>query len=220
METQGRDREFERIVDELVGRYGSAFSREEVAEVVADSRSRLEETATVGTYLPVLAQRFATERLRSLAKARGGPAKGVTHLLFVCNGNAGRSQMAAAFAAALGDGAVVASSAGLNPLQEVLPDVRAAMREKGVELPEAYPKPVTDDVFAAADVVIGLGVAEDDLPQARQRILWDIPPVVDRGPAEVRAARDDIEARVRSLLADLADDGTLNHSSGDGHASR
>ncbi|WP_162787023.1 low molecular weight phosphatase family protein [Janibacter anophelis] len=216
METQDRDREFERIVDELVGRY----SREEVAGVVADSRSRLEETATVGTYLPVLAQRFATERLRSLAKARGGPAKGVTHLLFVCNGNAGRSQMAAAFAAALGSEAVVASSAGLNPLQEVLPDVRAAMQEKGVGLPEAYPKPVTDDVFAAADVVIGLGVAEGDLPQARQRTLWDIPPVVDRGPAEVRAARDDIEARVRSLLSDLADDGTLNHSSGGGHASR
>lgn len=144
----------------------------------------------------------------------------MTHLLFVCNGNAGRSQMAAAFAGALGGETVIASSAGLNPLQEVLPEVRAAMQEKGVELPEAYPKPVTDDVFAAADVVIGLGVAEADLPQARQRILWDIPPVVDRGPAEVRAARDDIEARVRSLLADLVDDGTLNHSSGDGHASR
>lgn len=114
--------------------------------------------------------------------------------------------MAAAFAAAIGDGSCIASSAGLNPLQSVLPDVEAAMRERGIELPEAFPKPVTDDVMSAADVVIGLGVAEEDLPRARRAILWDIPPVVDRGPEEVRAARDDIEARVRVLLTDLETD--------------
>lgn len=215
-----RDREFERIIEELVSRYGRDVTREEVAQVVHDSRARLEQTATVDTYLPVLAERFARERLRSLAKERGGAERGVLHLLFVCNGNAGRSQMAAAFAEVLGEGRFVASSAGLHPLKSVLPDVQAAMQERGVDLPEAYPKPVTDDVFSAADVVIGLGVEEDDLPAARQKVLWDIPPVLDRSPVEVRAARDDIEARVRSLLFDLDDDGELNLSSGDAHASR
>lgn len=201
--THERDRELERIVDELHDRYAGTFTRDEVAQIVGDSRARLERTATVDTYLPVLAQRFARDRLRSIARSRGSAERGTTHLLFVCNGNAGRSQMAAAFTEAIGEGRYVASSAGLDPLDAVLPDVRAAMREKGIELPEAYPKPITDDVFSAADVVVGLGVAENDLPVARHKVLWDIPPVIDRSPAQVRAARDDIEARVRGLVADL-----------------
>ncbi|HIZ97117.1 MAG TPA: hypothetical protein H9805_00900, partial [Candidatus Janibacter merdipullorum] len=84
MSQPDRDREYERIVE--------------------DSRARLAETATVDTYLPVFAQRFAKERLGSLARECGGPEQGATRLLFVCNGNAGRSQMAAAFATELGEG--------------------------------------------------------------------------------------------------------------------
>lgn len=220
MDQPDRDREYERIVEELFERYAGVFTRDEVAEVVGDSRSRLEATATVDTYLPVFAQRFAKERLGSIARQRGGPEKGASRLLFVCNGNAGRSQMAAAFATALGEGRYVASSAGINPLRAVLPDVQAAMQERGIDLPEAFPKPVTEDVMSAADVVVGLGVEEGQLPEARQTILWDIPPVVDRGIDEVRAARDDIESRVKALVADLDDDGDVNLSSGDAHASR
>lgn len=220
MNQPDREREYERIVEELFERYGGTFTREEVAEVVGDSRARLEATATVDTYLPVFAQRFAKERLGSLARQRGGPEKGATRLLFVCNGNAGRSQMAAAFATTVGEGRYVASSAGVNPLQTVLPDVEAAMQERGIELPEAFPKPITEDVMSAADVVVGLGVEEDQLPEARQTILWDIPPVVDKSLDEVREARDDIESRVTALVADLDDDGNVNLSSGDVHASR
>lgn len=208
-----REREYERIVDELLERHAATFSRAEVEDVVGDSRRRLEATATVDTYLPVFVQRFARERLGSLARGRGGPEKGVTRLLFVCNGNAGRSQMAAAFATALGEGRCVASSAGINPLQSVLPEVGAAMRERGIELPEAFPKPVTEDVMSAADVVVGLGVDEGQLPEARRTVLWDIPPVVDRSPEEVRAARDDIEARVAELVADLGVEGSVGAAS-------
>lgn len=204
-----REREYERIAEELLERHAGTFAREEVVEVVGDSRARLEATATVETHLPVLVHRFAGERLGSLARERGGPVKGVSRLLFVCNGNAGRSQMAAAFAAALGEGRCVASSAGINPLQAVLPEVEAAMRERGIELPEAFPKPVTEDVMSAADVVVGLGVGEEQLPQARRRILWDIPQVVDRSPEEVREARDDIERRVAELVADLGEEGSV-----------
>lgn len=203
-----REREYERIVEELLERHGGTFTRAEVAEVVGDSRARLEETATVDTYLPVFVHRFAGERLGVLARERGGPEKGVSRILFVCNGNAGRSQMAAAFATVLGEGRCVASSAGLNPLPEVLPEVDAAMRERGVELPEAFPKPVTEDVMSAVDVVVGLGAPEGQLPQARRRILWDIPPVVDRSPEEVREARDEIEGLVTELLADLGEEGS------------
>lgn len=208
-----REREYERIVEELLERHSGTFTREEVGKVVSDSRVRLESTATVETYLPVFVHRFAGERLGSLARERGGPEKGVSRLLFVCNGNAGRSQMAAAFTAALARGRCVATSAGLNPLQSVLPEVEAAMRERGIELPEAFPKPVTEDVMSAADVVVGLGVAEEQLPAARRRILWDIPPVVDRSPEEVREARDEIERRVAELVADLDEEGSVGEAS-------
>ncbi len=208
-----REREYERIVEELLERHAGTFTREEVEGVVHDSRSRLEATATVETYLPVFVQRFARERLGSLARDRGGPEKGAVRLLFVCNGNAGRSQMAAAFAAAIGEGRCLASSAGINPLQSVLPEVESAMRERGIELPETFPKPVTEDVMSAADVVIGLGVAEEQLPEARRTVLWDIPPVIDRSPEEVREARDDIEQRVAELVADLDEEGSVGTAS-------
>lgn len=214
------DREYERIIDELAARYAGQIPRNEVAEVVHDSRDRLAATARVDSYVAIFTHRFARDRLAALAKQRGGSAKGATSVLFVCNGNAGRSQMAAAFATAMGNGAVTAVSAGLNPMDAVLPEVRAAMTERGIELPEAFPKPVTREVTDAVDVVVGIGLDESDLPSARQVITWAIPPVVGQGPAEVRAARDDIEARVRGLVDDLADEGAANFSSGSHHASR
>ena len=208
MDNPLRDREYARIVTELTTRHAGTFTREEVFDIVDDSRVRLEETSRIHTYLPVFVQRFAKERLGSMARERGGAEKGATHLLFVSDGNAGRSQMAAAFAAELGEGRHLASSAGLQPGYAVLPEVEAAMREREIRLSETFPKPVVEDVMSAADVVVGLGVADEDLPRARQMITWDIPPVADLGPEGVRATRDDIEERVTDLLNDLEDDGS------------
>ncbi|WP_156466325.1 arsenate-mycothiol transferase ArsC [Janibacter sp. Soil728] len=218
--TDDRAHEYRRITDDLADRFEGLFTRDEVDEIVADSRAQLERTATIDTYLPVFVARFAKERLGAAARDRGGSAKGVHRILFVCNGNAGRSQMAAAFAEAVGGQAVIAASAGINPMASLLPEVRTAMTEKGIELPEAFPKPVTREVTSAMEVVVGIGLTEQELPEAQQVVTWDISAVVGRSPQEVRVARDDIEARVRDLIGDLVDDGELNHSSGDAHRSR
>lgn len=208
MDNPLRDREYAQIVNDLTRRHEGTFTRDEIVAVVDDSRARLEAKSKIHTYLPVFVGRFARERLGSLARERGGSEKGATYLLFVSEGNAGRSQMAAAFVTELGEGRYVASSAGVDPGHAVLPEVEAAMRERGVRLSDAFPKPVVEDVRLAADMVVGLGVAVEDLPRARQVIAWEVPPVAGLGPDDVRAARDDIEARVEALLRDLDDDGS------------
>lgn len=209
---------YDAMVEALHARYADCISADEVRTTVADSRERLRAQSTVDAYEHIFVERFAKERLRAMASERSGSTKGVQRLLFVCNGNAGRSQMAAAFAAQLGGGRVEATSAGVNPMSDVLPDVRTAMAERDVSMPEAFPKPMTNDVTAAADVLVSIGVPVADLPgTGRQTIMWDIAPVVGQGIDTVRATRDDIEQRVRSLVADLLDDGQVNLSSGDAH---
>lgn len=160
--------------------------------------------ATITEYLPLFVRRFAKERLQTMARQEGRVAQEVKQVLFVCRGNAGRSQMAAAFAEHFGQGHVRCLSAGTDPLAEVLPQVRQVMIEKGIELPEAFPKPVTAAATEAADVIVTMGVAEDALPaRGKQQISWDIAPVVGESLEVTRATRDDIEQRTRDLVKEL-----------------
>ena len=103
-----------RLADDLAARFTGVFARETVDRYVFESYTALARTATVTAHLPVLAGRFATERLTALAQAKGAVAHDVPEVLFVCVQNAGRSQMAAALlqhcAAAI---AVHVRSAGL-----------------------------------------------------------------------------------------------------------
>lgn len=195
------------IVDDLSERYAGTFTRAEVAAAVEDSRQRLEPTATVTAYLPIFVRRFARDRLLAIAETEGRTAKEVLHVLFVCRGNAGRSQMAAAFAEGLSEGRMRASSAGTDPSDgRVLESVRSVMAEKGYDLHEAFPKPVTDDAAHAADVIVTMGVDEGHLPaHGKHTIVWDVPPVAGEPVAVVRGVRDDLEARVRALLRSLLD---------------
>ncbi|GAB96443.1 protein-tyrosine-phosphatase [Kineosphaera limosa] len=196
--------ELDQIIDQLSERYEGSFSRAEIAVVVADSHDQLGATSTSKTYLPVFVQRFAKERLGHLAEAKGLDPAGVHDILFICNGNAGRSQMAAAFATAQAQGRVRAWSAGINPMESVLPDVVEAMTEVGIDMDESYPKPVTGDATRAAEYIVAIGVPEDELPTTGRMVLtWDVPPVVGTSPEETRAARDDLRRRVHDLLEDV-----------------
>lgn len=193
-----------KIVQRLRDRYGEAFTDEEVAQVVSDSVAQLEPTSKAPQFLPVLVERFAGERLLHLAERKGVDQRGVLDVLFICNGNAGRSQMAAAFANARGDARVRAWSAGVNPLPEVLPEVVAAMQEKGIDLSDAYAKPITGDATEAAEYVVAIGVPATDLPQhGRHHVDWDIDPVVGQDAGTTRRTRDEIERRVQDLLDDI-----------------
>lgn len=122
-------------------------------------------------------------------------------LLFVCVRNAGRSQMAAAFARALGGDRVEVRSAGSAPGDSVHPEVVAAMREVGIDLSAERPRALTDADSRAADVVVTMGCG-DACPAVpgRRREDWALDDPAGRPPAEVRAIRDAIRRRVEALL--------------------
>ena len=125
-------------------------------------------------------------------------------VLFVCVHNAGRSQMAAALLDHHADGRVEVRSAGSTPADEINPTVRTAMAEIGIDLDGAHPKLLTTDAVQASDVVItmGCGDACPVFPGKRYED-WEVEDPAGRDIDAVRRIRDDIDARVRTLLETL-----------------
>ncbi|MEU9192631.1 arsenate reductase ArsC [Streptomyces hundungensis] len=124
--------------------------------------------------------------------------------LFVCVHNAGRSQMAAAFLAHLSDGRVEARSAGSAPAETVNPAVVAAMAEVGIDLSAEVPKVLTPEAVQASDVVITMGCG-DACPvfPGKQYLEWKLDDPAGQGIEAVRPIRNEIETRIRALLAEL-----------------
>ncbi|MGY1642254.1 three-helix bundle dimerization domain-containing protein [Geodermatophilus sp. SYSU D00703] len=192
------------LADRLAGRFTGVFGRETIDRYVHESFVALAATATVGAHLTVLTERFATDRLTALAQARGAVERDVCEVLFVCVHNAGRSQMTAGLMAQHGGGRVHARSAGSQPSSSIDDTVVTAMAEVGVDLVDAFPKPLTDDVVRAADVVVtmGCGDACPVYPGTRY-VDWPVRDPAGLPLAEVRAIRDDLDRRVRDLFAEL-----------------
>ena len=128
-------------------------------------------------------------------------------ILFVCVHNAGRSQMAAAFARQLGGRAVTVLSGGSEPARTLHPQVIEAMREVGIDLARERPRGFSDHDVAEADAVVTMGCG-DACPIFPGKLYmdWAVQDPADRTIEEVRAIRDDIQERVEALLADLAGD--------------
>ncbi|MFB3738624.1 MAG: arsenate reductase ArsC [Candidatus Velamenicoccus archaeovorus] len=128
----------------------------------------------------------------------------VPEVLFVCVHNAGRSQMAAALLERHAGGRVHVRSAGTTPAGEIDPGVIAAMDEIGVDLCEELPKRLTTDLVEAADVVVTMGCGDACPVFPGKRYLdWELPDPSGRTSAEIRQIRDEIDRRVRSLVAEL-----------------
>jgi len=126
-------------------------------------------------------------------------------VLFVCVHNAGRSQMAAGLVKLRSEGRVHVRSAGSVPGEEINPAVVAAMREIGVDLSDEFPKPLTDEFVKAADVVItmGCGDACPIFPGKRYED-WVLDDPAGQDLDTVRRIRDEIDARVATLLSELS----------------
>jgi arsenate reductase len=125
-------------------------------------------------------------------------------VLFVCVHNAGRSQMAAAFLTSLAGDHVQVRSAGSEPADAVNPAVVQAMREAGIDISHEVPKVLTTEAVQASDVVITMGCG-DSCPYApgKRYVDWELPDPAGRGVDAVRPIRDEIERRIRGLLAEL-----------------
>ncbi|MEV5201297.1 arsenate reductase ArsC [Streptomyces sp. NPDC053720] len=128
----------------------------------------------------------------------------VPSVLFVCVHNAGRSQMAAAFLSRLGRGRVEVRSAGSAPADAVNPAVVEAMAEVGIDLSAQLPKVLTAEAVQASDVVITMGCGDACPVFPGKRYLdWKLDDPAGQGVDAVRPIRDEIESRIRGLLAEL-----------------
>jgi arsenate reductase len=132
--------------------------------------------------------------------------KDAPEVLFVCVHNAGRSQMAAGLVKLRSEGRVHVRSAGSAPGDEINPAVIEAMNEIGVDLSEEFPKPLTDEVVRAADVVITMGFGDAcPIYPGKKYEDWELDDPDGQDLEAVRRIRDEIDTRVRRLIRELVE---------------
>ena len=125
-------------------------------------------------------------------------------ILFLCVHNAGRSQMAAAFAREIGKNRIKVYSAGSAPGEHLNPAVVEVMREKGIDITMEKPQKLTDEMALHADVVVTMGCG-DACPvyPGKRYVDWELSDPAGKQLEEVRPIRDDIERRIASLIDEL-----------------
>jgi arsenate reductase (thioredoxin) len=188
----------------LIRDFAGTFGVQTIERFLLTSYDQFASRAAVVDFLPLLAERFARQRLRALAMVEGHTHDGKPVVLFMCMHNAGRSQMALGFFTHLAGDRAVAWSGGSEPGQVVNPAAIQAMRERGIDIASEYPKPWTDEIVRAADIVITMdcGDACPVFPGKRYE-EWTLDDPDGLGVEEIRPIRDEIERRVRRLLAEL-----------------
>ena len=176
------------------------FSRETIDAYVQESTDQF-ANSRIAEFVPLMVERFARQRLRALAQAEGKMTKAMPEVLFVCVHNSGRSQMAAGLLDKLADDRVHVRSAGSDPADQLNPNAVKAMAEAGVDISKEFPKPLTDDVVRAADVVITMGCGDAcPIYPGKRYEDWDLEDPEDKDLETVRQIRDDIHDRVEALI--------------------
>jgi arsenate reductase len=184
--------------------FDGTFGTETIQLFLETSFDQFAGKATVTTFLPLLAERFARQRLHALAKVEGRSDDGRPVVLFLCVHNAGRSQMALGWFTHLAGDRAVAWSGGSEPGSQVNPSAVAAMAEVGIDISREYPKPWTSEIVQAADVVITMGCGDAcPLYPGTRYEDWDLDDPAGHDVDAVRPIRDDIRTRVEALLASL-----------------
>jgi arsenate reductase len=192
-----------RISTDLALRFAGTFAPETVDRYVRESRELLAEQSHFIQHLASATSQFAAERLDALARAEV-PDGGTPEVLFVCVQNAGRSQLAAALLKHLAGDRIRVRTAGSEPASSVRATVVTALDEIGVPLGGEFPKPLTDEVVRAADVVVTMGCGDAcPIYPGRRYLDWELDDPAGLPLSRVREIRDDIEVRVRELLATL-----------------
>ena len=188
-----------RLEDEFSG----TFNLETIERYISDSQSRLGSRAAFSNWMPLLVERFTRDRLRALERLEVGgldrPA-----VLFLCVHNAGRSQIAAGWLRHLAGEAVDVFSGGSDPGFETNANAVASMAEVGIDISREYPKPWTDEIARAADVIVTMGCG-DACPvfSGKRYEDWELMDPSGQDIEVVREIRDDIRARVEGLVASL-----------------
>jgi arsenate reductase len=184
--------------------FEGVFGTDTIELFLHSSYDQFATRATTEQFLPLLAERFARQRLKALARVEGKADDGVPIVLFLCVHNAGRSQMALGWFNHLAGEQAVAWSGGSEPGEEVNPAAVAAMAEMGIDIAKEFPKPWTEEIVQAADVVITMGCGDAcPLYPGKRYEDWELEDPAGKGVEAVRPIRDEIERRVRGLLQSL-----------------
>ncbi len=190
----------QRLASEFEGTFGS----ETIELFLVSSYDQIIDGATITNFLPLLAERFARQRLKALARVEGKVDDGLPTVLFVCVHNAGRSQMALGWFNHLAGLRAIAWSGGSEPGKQVNPAAVDAMAEVGIDISQEFPKPWTDEVVRAADVVITMGCGDAcPLFPGKRYEDWVLEDPAGQDVDAVRPIRDEIGRRVRALLDSL-----------------
>jgi arsenate reductase len=199
------DREvLSRAAVRIAARFEGVFAPETIERLLHESYDLLAATSKVTAYLPLLAERFATERLRALARTTGAIVSDIPEILVVCTHNAGRSVAARVLLDHYAHGRVVVGSAGSAPGDDINPAVAHVLAERGLDVSKEFPKPLTDDAARSADVIITMGCGDACPVFPGKRYLdWELADPAGKTVDEVRPIIDEIDRRARALLAEM-----------------
>ncbi len=184
--------------------FSGVFAPETIERYITDSLDQLLPNAAVVSFVPIFVERFARDRLKALAKVEGKTVTDTPSVLFLCVHNAGRSQMAAGWLHHLAGDRVDVFSGGSEPTSEINPAAIEAMAEVGIDIRTEFPKPWTDEIVRAADVVVTMGCGDACPVYPGKRYEdWELDDPTGLGVEAVRPIRDEIRVRVEHLLSEL-----------------
>lgn len=196
-----------RVVRDLHYRYEGVFGKETIEALVFDSYRQMSERARIKDWLVAFAEKLAKERLEALLLSEDHTRKKLPAVLFLCTHNAGRSQMALGWLTHVGEGRVMGWSGGSEPSTDLNKVAVEAMAEVGIDISDGFPKPWTQEVLAAADIVVTMGCGDAcPLLPGKHYEDWDVADPADRPLELVRDIRDDIRRRVEMLVHRIAPD--------------
>lgn len=188
----------------LQRRFDGQLNSETIERFMNDSLENLVARASNSTWIPLLAERFARDRLRALVRLETDAEMLNPSVLFLCVHNAGRSQMAAGWMRHLAGDEVDVFSGGSEPAEAVNNAAVAAMSEVGIDISAEIPQPWADEIIRAADVVVTMGCG-DACPvfPGKRYVDWELDDPSGKPVEEVRPIRDEIRERVQALLNEL-----------------
>ena len=190
-----------RVAQRLVERYSPGVDEDAVRAIAVDSFRRYRHLDHPSSHARSLSAQLAVDRLDALLWSSGRPAAALpASFLFVCSGNAGRSQLAAALMRTVAPLGTRVVSAGDAPSARVLPGVTEALDELGIPIFGEYPKPLTPEFVVAADHIVTMNcddVLESLIGHSVQS--WSIPLDRTSGKHGMRVARDHIAVEVQAL---------------------
>lgn len=202
--------QLERVVDGLVAHTAGEIHRHDLRAVVLDCYAQLAAHATITTFLPILTERFALVQLRAQGILSGEISKNVPEVLVVDEHNAARSQTAAALIRFYAPGRFHVTSAGETPRGSISPVVTELLGEVGLGLTD-FPKPATEELMIAADVVIVIGDVGLDLDSVPGEVVrWDVPAADLDDRQDQRATLAETDASVRRFLRAIQPDHALH----------